>query len=281
MRNFIVDLRKNLTSGGFYLCVIMTIILLFAAEVHTELGSHNRYSVIRALMDFTPEERANEFDLCNVMVMNSACSGWLTLFVPIITAFCFVPRICAERDGNAVRFQIFRSSALKYHISQFFSGVISGGLAVALGYTVFCGIVCILFPDISEMSAFAAAMLDGNSFVFALKLLSIWLYGVFWSIPAMFCTSVLRNKYLIMCIPFFVKYGLSQTVLKLSMDAYADRENIDQKIVEFTQTADPDGLLRLNGCAYSGRILLLTGIISATLFAGYLIIRLNWRDRGA
>lgn len=281
MRSYIVGLKKNLTSGGFYLCVIMTIILLFAAEVHTELGSQNRYSVIRALMDFTPEARANEFELCNVMVMNSARSGWLTLFVPIITAFCFVPRICAERDSNAIRFQIFRSSALKYHISQFFSDVISGGLAVALGYAVFCGTICILFPGISEMSASAAAMLDGSSFVFVRALLNMWLYGVFWSIPSVFCTSVLYNKYLIMCIPFFVKYGLSQTVLKLSMEAYADWENVDQKIIEFTQIIDPDGLLWLNGGVYDGKTLLLSGITAAALFAGYLIIRLNWRDRGA
>ena len=161
-------------------------------------------TVFRALTDFSREELSANYELCNIMVVRNARNGWFTLFAPIITAFCFVPLMCAERDENAVRFQIFRTTKLKYSVTEFLSGVISGGLAITLGYVIFSGTVTLLFPNVSEMTDY-----------FPSAVLEMWLYGTFWSIPSMLCTSILRNKYLVMCIPFFVKYGLTQIYQKI------------------------------------------------------------------
>lgn len=281
LRSFYIDIKKIFMSGGFWLCLLMTTVLLFTATVYTDSDTQNRYSVIKALTDFTAEQRTKIFELCNVSVMRSAAEGWLSLFVPIITAFCFVPQFCAERDGNAVRFQIFRSSKLAHNLSRFFSGIISGGSAILLGYAVFCGAVYFLFPGISQMDEYTASTVEDMRFSFPLTLLSVWLYGVFWSIPSMFCTSILRNKYLIMCLPFFVKYALTQTVHKLYLNSTADFENIDSSMLEFANIVNPDGLLYAFEWVNGGRIFLLFGAAAAVFLTGYLIIRLNWRDQGA
>lgn len=172
-------------------------------------------TVFRALTDFSREELSANYELCNIMVVRNARNGWFTLFAPIITAFCFVPLMCAERDENAVRFQIFRTTKLKYSVTEFLSGVISGGLAITLGYVIFSGTVTLLFPNVSEMTDYAVQMLENAEFDFPSAVLEMWLYGTFWSIPSMLCTSILRNKYLVMCIPFFVKYGLTQIYQKI------------------------------------------------------------------
>ncbi|MGN0670890.1 MAG: hypothetical protein ACI4JZ_10110, partial [Oscillospiraceae bacterium] len=200
MRSFFVSLRKNVTSLGFWLCVGMTVLLLFAAEVYFDFGTQTRYSVFRALTNLSREELANHFELCSTTVIQNARGGWFTLFAPIIAAFCFVPTMCAEREQNAVRFQVFRTTKLNFHITQFLSGVISGGLAMALGYIIFAAAAFALFPSVSEMKS-AEMLQDVNFNLFELTL-GVWLFGAFWSIPAMFLTSVLRNKYLILCIPF-------------------------------------------------------------------------------
>ncbi len=281
LRSFYIDIKKIFMSGGFWLCLLMTTVLLFTATVYTDLGTQNRYSVIKALTDFTAEQQTKIFELCNVSVMRSATGGWLSLFVPIITAFCFVPQFCVERDGNAVRFQIFRSSRLVYSLSNFFSGIVSGGIAIMLGYGLFCSAVYFLFPTPSQMDEYSAMLIADMQFSFPLTLLSVWLYGVFWSIPSMFCTSILRNKYLIMCMPFFVKYALNQTVQKIYLNSTADFENIDPSMLEFANIVNPDGLLYAFGLINGWRIFLLFGIASAVFLTGYLIIRLNWRDQGA
>lgn len=280
MRLFFVSFRKIITSRGFWLCVGMTVLLLFAAEVYTDYSTQSRYSVFRALTSFSREELCAHQELCNVMVIQNARGGWFTLFAPIITAFCFVPTMCAEREENAIRFQIFRTSKLKYGISEFLSGMISGGTAVTLGYIIFCGAAAVLFPSVSQITGYEAEFLKDITFGFPKLVLGVWLFGAFRSIPAMFLTSVLRNKYLIMCIPFFAKYALSQTVQKLSQNAYADFENVDDAMLKFINTVNPDGLLWATYTANQAAALFF-GITAAVFFAMFIIITQKRGDCGA
>ena len=279
MRNFFVSFRKNTASPGFLLCVAMTVLLLFAAEVYYDFDTQTRYSVFRTLTYLTPDERAANYELFSKMVIKNACSGWFSLFAPIIAAFCFVPTVCTERGEKAVRFQIFRTTRLKYSLSQFFSGVISGGAAISLGYIIFAALVMGLFPDIGEMSEFAADVLLETTFDLPYQILKMFLFGAFWSIPAMFLTSVLNNKYLIMCIPFFLKYGLKQLHQKISQDAFSAVSS-DKNAIALANAINPDGILWVYN---ETRLVtwLVFGISAALMFAAFIIINRKRVDCGA
>lgn len=278
MRELVISFKKIITSRGFWLCVIMTVVLLFAAYLHTDYNTMNRYSAVRALMDFSAEELAEEFEFCNISVVQNARSGWFMMFSPIISAFCFVPLMTVEREENAMRFQIFRTSKLKYFVSEFFAGAISAGTATALGYAIFAAIAFPLFPSVSEMSDFAALMLEGTTFNFPALLLGMWCFGAFWSIPAMLLTSVLRNKYLIMCIPFFIKYGLTQTYQKISQNIFAG-EIPGAKTLKIINAVNPDGIIRID--EYNRiSVIILFSVSALIMFAGYLIISIKRSDCG-
>lgn len=281
MRELSVSFRKIMTSRGFFLCIGMTVLLLFTTAVYTDMTTQNRYSVIRALTDLTAEERSEHYELCRTTVMQGARGGWFTMFVPIITAFCFVPHICAERDSNAIRFQVFRSSKLKYNLTQFVSGTVAAGTAVLVGYTLFCGAVYLLFPAPSEYSGWNADIIASYGFSLPKLLLEIWLYGVFWGIPAMFCAAVMRNKYLIMCIPFFAKYALTQTVQMIQLNSVGDYENINLGLLNLASIVNPDGLLWIADQPDFKAPALFFGVTAAVFAAAYLIIGQNRRDSGA
>lgn len=281
MRNLFVSFRKILTSRGFRLCVGMTVVLLFSAEVYTDGATQSRYSVFRVITDIPSEEFASNYMLCDIMVIGNARFGWLSMFAPILAGFCFVPQMCAECEENAVRFQIFRSSKLKFSVTQFLSGIISGGTAIALGFIIFGGAVFLLFPSVSEMAEYEMFFLEGAEFCFPKNILEAWLFGAFWSIPAMFLTSVMSNKYLILCIPFFVKYALTQTVQKLSQNAAANFEGVDEATLKFTNIVHPDGLLYISNPAERLPKALFFSIIAAVLFGAYLIISRKRGDCGA
>lgn len=279
MRTLYVDFKKILTSSGFWLCILMTVLLLFFAEIHTDNTTLNRYSVIRGLTDFSREELAEEFEFCNISVVQNARSGWFMLFAPILGAFCFVPILTTEREENVLRFQIFRASRLKYYIAEFFAGVVSAGAATALGYAFFSAIVSPLFPSISEMSDFAKNMLESTELNFPKLLLGMWCFGAFWSAPAMLLTSILRNKYLIMCIPFFLKYGLTQTYQKISQNIYAG-EFPETKTLKILSAVNPDGIIWINEF---NRVPVITlfAILALILLAIYLIVSMKRSDCGA
>lgn len=279
MRNFIVSLRKIITSGGFWICVSGTIFLLFSAEIYFDYITQTRYSAFHVLTHFSREELSSRYELCSAVVAQNARSGWFTFFAPVLAAFCFVPTICTEREQNAIRFQIFRSSKLNFQISQFLSGVISGGLAMAIGYIIFAAAVMILFPGVSEMNDFSAEMFTGVNFNLLDLTFKVWLFGLFWSVPAMLLTSVLRNKYLIMCIPFFVKYGLDQTYQKLCQNSIS-QEKTDQNLLNFAIIINPNGLLWINaGNRLS--VSLMFGITAVIMFAAFVVIEQKRGDCGA
>lgn len=279
MRSFFLQLKRIVTSLGFWLCVGMAVLLLFAAEVYFDYATQTRYSVFRALTFFSHEELANNSELCSAAVVQKAQSGWFTLFVPIIASFCFVPTMCAEREEKAARFQIFRTTKLKYSISQFFSGVVSGGIAIALGYIIFAVFVMILFPNMNEINGFTADLMPDTSQNLLLLILKVLLFGAFWSFPAMFLTSVLRNKYLIMCIPFFLKYGLNQLYQKISESVFLSSE-INQNSIKFANAINPDGILWANDKTRLG-ISLVFGISAVLMFAAFVVIEQKRGDCGA
>lgn len=279
MRTFIITLRKFVTSYGFLICVGMAVMLLFSSEVYYDYDTQTRYSVFRTLMDFTFEERCARFELCSSSILKSAQGTWFTLFAPIIAAFCFVPTICTEREEKAARFQIFRTTRLNYCVSQFFAAVFAGGIAIMLGYSIFAAASQMLFPDISQMTEFAAEVLQGTTINIPLLIFKEFLFGAFWSIPAMFLTSVLNNKYLIMCIPFFLKYGLMQTYQKISQNAFS-LDGVDENARRLANAVNPDGILWIYDETRL-TVSLVFGISAAVMFAAFIIINRKRGDCGA
>lgn len=278
MKNFFVSIRKTVTSAAFPLCAVMVVVLMFTSDIYYDYGSNAYYSVFRALTDFTREELTAEFEFCSVNVIKNAQGAWFRLFAPIVAGFCFVPTICSEREEKAARFQIFRTSKLNYHISQFFSGVISGGLAVALGFAIFAAAAAMLFPSADQMAQSSTLMMQQTPLNLPLMVLQQFLFGAFWSIPAMLLTSIFNNKYIILCIPFFLKYGLTQLGQKLS-DAVLGAEQIDIDMMNLVNAANPDGILMV----YDGTRLmvwLIFGTLAALMFAAFIIISRKRVDCG-
>ena len=280
MRNISVMGRKIVTSWGFGFCVVMTTLLFIFADAYTDEITKEHFSVIRALTDMKYEERIQHSELCNLVLMYNSRGHWFTLFVPIIAAFCYVPMFTAEREGRAVRYEISRTSRVGFFTAEFFTGIILGGIAVTIGYLFFGLFAMNAFPSVSEMTADIGMLQNLEQEQFILKMaFQVFLYGVYWSIPAMFCTSFLRNKYLIMCIPFFVKYVWTQIYKKIADNAMNPNE-FDIEKIRLAERINPEGILWI----YDGTkldVILLFGISAASLFAAYLIIVLKRDDCGA
>ncbi len=255
--------------------------LLFSSEIFSETRNENRYSVIKALIMFDREDMLKNYELCDIMVMQNARSGWFSFFLPILTGFCFVPSICAERENNALRFWLVRSSRLKSDLAQYFSGIISGGFVTSFGYLIFCAAASAMFPDISEYDGSNNVFLNNFLFDFPKATLGMFLNGVFWSIPAMFGTCVSRNKYLILCVPTFIKYGFTQLRGKLSAVIYSPSDEINPILKKVMSSSDPDALMFIGDHPDFGWVLLVWGSLGIMFSVGFFIIQGKRSDCGA
>ena len=218
------DFYKIVTGYGMYLCVLFTIILCFGTSIHIDMMNNDQYSVIRSLISFDREFMLSSYDFISINVALKGAGSWLSMFIPIISAFAYIPLVCDESESKSIRNAVFRSSKLKFYLSRFITAVLSGGFAVMIGYMVFCGMVFILFPGIGEFPAetrefYIKYLSDvypstadlGIGSALVIKFAEIFVYGAIAAIPSILLTAVSKNKYVVLCIPFFIKYALTQT----------------------------------------------------------------------
>ncbi len=295
IRNIKTNFYKILTGYGFYVCIIFTFILCFNTDIYYDYASGDRYSAVMCLMKYDRDTMLSDTAFCSFEVMRQGVGSWLALFIPIIAAFAFIPLVCDEYEAKSVRYEIFRSPKSGYYISRYITACLCGGLAVMLGYALFTLAVYQLFPNINEYDPMLKnryvefhgisypEIAQENYGLFILKKMrDVFLYGVVNAVPAILLTGIIRNKYLVMCIPFFLKYAVDQTCAKLQSQAVEDYNNLDMGLLEISSVIDPDTIAYLAGTdnARMIKILIYNGGIILTAAVLYLIIQSRRHDCG-
>lgn len=297
IRNIKANLYKVLTGYGFYFCIAFTVVLCFSAQIYIDPVKNDKYSAFMALRTFDRDFMLKDTSFCSFNVIRSGTGGWLSMFIPIISAFAFIPIVCDEYEAKSVRFEVFRTSRLTYHTSRFVSACLSGGLAVVLGYGIFSALAYAFFPNISEFSPSDKEMfLEMTEFIYPeirkgivvpvlSILMHIFMYGALCAVPAIALTAVIRNKYLVLCIPFFIKYAVGQTMIKIMNEASSDYENINQKLIDLSVYLHPDALTyayqyRSLDNGYDIKIYLYSATLFVLAFGFYLFAQSRRYDSG-
>ena len=294
LRNIKTDFRKILSGYGFYLCIIFTCLLCFAAYIYEDGVTGNKYSVFRSLLTFDRQLMLDDTMFCSFEVVRNGAGNWLFLFVPIIASFAFVPLVCDEHEAKSVRFEVFRTNRFCYYTSRFMTGCLCGGLAVMIGFIIFVLVVHALFPSINayspelqtqykEMMAAIHIQISGTHYIqtIMVKVGGMFLYGMFWAAPIMMMTALIRNKYLVMCIPFFIKYGINQTCEKIRWRMLEDPEKVSTWLRRMTAFLDPDQLTDLAGSGSQiGEVLLYHGLLVLFFYIVYLVVQSRRVDCG-
>ena len=293
LNNIKADFKLIFENYGFYVCVAFTMILCLCGNAYHDMLKNENYSVITILTQFDREMLLSDTRFCSYEIIQNVSGDWFSMFLPIISAFTFVPLICDERESKALRNVIFRTSKISFYASKFISACLAGGLAVFIGYSVFAGFACIAFPGAGQYSKelqselmmqleYIYADIPHSSFAFltGLKLIEMFIYGAVCAIPAIFLTSIMKNKYLVLCIPFFAKYTLTQVCEKLMSNAWADIEHPDVLLGRMAKIFSPESVSKLFQSSDKQYILLYYGVLFVLLFAVYLVIQNRRLDCG-
>lgn len=295
IRNIKTNFYKILTGYGFYVCIIFTFILCFCTYIYNDYISGDRYSVVISLMNFDREFMLGDTTFCSFEVMRKGVGSWLSLFIPIISAFAFIPLVCDEYEAKSVRYEIFRSSRFGYDMAKYITACLCGGLAVMLGFALYALSVYLLFPNLNEYEQFQIDwyeemlvytypdMAQGRyDLIILKKLRDVFLYGVASAAPAILLTSLIRNKYLVLCIPFFIKYAMDQTCVKMQSQAMEDYNNIDTKLLEISSTIKPDAIAFITEVGNDQKIKLLIYNGALVLIAAvlYMVVQSRRHDCG-
>lgn len=273
------DLEKTLFSAGFLAAILVTFLLCFTENVYVEFSTMQSFSAFEVLIKFKRAFMESNSSFCSLLVLKSALSGYSAMFLPILASFPFVFSQSAERNSGNIRFSIFRAKRMKYYFSKFLCAVLCGGICVLLGvllfgifsFFAFPGLAC--YPDL-PLEFYAP---DGIFAEIAKKLFSTFLYGCVNTIPAFFLSSFCRNRYIILCVPFLMRFMLDTAINKIIVNARDDK--IFQTVFPFVPYA-PSQIPYLEAGSMLYSTIAVAVVFAALMLFGYIIIMERRTDKG-
>jgi hypothetical protein len=260
-------------------------VLLFASSViYMDFSKNDEYSVWLSLLTFDRAFMTEHIEFSSASILMNHNIGYLPMFISIVAAFAVVRQQCTEYDCGVMRFILIRTDNTKYHIANFVSGVLSGGVVTALGFIIYGIAIYLLFPQFDIYSeqmqqsqiefyqmCYGIAF-QTNCFLLVLQKIPImFLYGVFVSMPAVALTGITYNPYTTLCLPFFFHYVMIQLGIKMT-------ELSDSKVLYYIR---PSAWLEftIKDDLYIAILLRLFVLFCLAIF--YLLMRRSRPDRGA
>lgn len=212
--------KRMLCFPPFVVCCLLVTALEFTAGLYLVNGD-KQLSVMETLLTLSRDELKQRVSLSAFGAFQSGIGSWLMLFVPIAAALPFVALYRDEVSTGYLRLRICSIGRIRYCFVKFFSCFFAGGMTLAVGTALFGICVCFLFPPLSvydraSIDIFLEA-LNGSSvgMVIIKQFMVLFLYGGFWSITSFALLGFVHNKYLIVGIPFVIKYIWRETYFKL------------------------------------------------------------------
>lgn len=243
LRAILTELKKYTISLSFLICIGIAILLCFCSLFRITIDGSEQ-SVFDVMMSVSYEEKLADISLNCYSAFKAGHGEWFTLFIPVAAAFAFVPVVCDERSGGNIRLNISRIGKIRYCVAKATAAAVSAGLAIVIGYMIYGIVVFTTFPSpdmycVEEQSFIYASLGTAPLLSVTGLLVRLFIYGAVSALPALLLSAIIRNKFLVICIPFMMKYIFAQVYVKLVMDIIF----LDAELPPIVSVISPDSLL--------------------------------------
>ncbi len=240
-------LKAELKKLSFipYLILSISGIVLLCLSATGETDMSGKQISIFSLM-FQEQQANTDISKSALALWQAGIGGWLVVFAPMLLSMGYILLISEERRNGQIRFHILRSGNWKYCISKLCSGALAGGIVFLIGYALFGLLMLVRFPSIRTFSAEEQEILlmgSNISVVIIKKLIGVFLYGMFGSVFGIGVAIVFRDKYMLVCLPFMIKYIYQQILAKMAMDAMAAKA---YERLTWIETFQPENIMNIS-----------------------------------
>lgn len=240
-------LKAELKKISFipYLILSISGIVLLCLSATGETDMSGKQISIFSLM-FQEQQANTDISKSALALWQAGIGGWLVVFAPMLLSMGYILLISEERRNGQIRFHILRSGNWKYCISKLCSGALAGGIVFLIGYALFGLLMLVRFPSIRTFSAEEQEILlmgSNISVVIIKKLIGVFLYGMFGSVFGIGVAIVFRDKYMLVCLPFMIKYIYQQILAKMAMDAMAAKA---YERLTWIETFQPENIMNIS-----------------------------------
>lgn len=266
------ELLRMLCSVWFALGVCFTLALCFFSEIVT---GDETYTILQALQNMSRSAMAQEPQLETAVALRNAFSGYVTLFVPIVSALPMIQLLHVETQSGCKRFYMSRQSCREYYGNKWIAGMLSGALMMLIVAALFQGFMALRLPKVDNQALEMLGYDTGNKFLDLAKVyIGIFVYGAFSVIPAIMVSSFTNNFYFVVCLPFMVSYFWDVAISAIA--AFIRAHQIGDVFSNITELLFSRAYLTI---AESGWDLLVGGGRAAVLLTALLLIYCCYLNR--
>lgn len=189
-----------ISNYTFILAVIATAMVNISGTVVTEAVTSKSYNLIQLMFmnDTRKSELVEMYNITFSRIFLSGSQGNLWMFASIFASAPFVILMCSAKKNNNIRFEIYRMGKKKYVMTKGIAALLVGGLVMCFGYGIFSLTLKCILP--------AGVKLSGV--IITKRFIEMFLYGMSSVIFTFVLSGLMRNKYLVLCIPFMANYLL-------------------------------------------------------------------------
>lgn len=192
-----IYIKRTVLNKKYWLSSLAALVLLLCCTLYINPENGQKYLFISAFYNKDIIERIHlgAIDLKSIFLGYD--SGYLWMFASIIVNFpCLI-------NQKTERFLIFRTGKNRYIFGKYFSNLILSGFMMTISYFIFL-IICMILVKENLFDIYAFK-----------KLVSVFLWGMYMAIPGLILSEYIRNKYLILCIPFVINYFMCTFITKI------------------------------------------------------------------
>ena len=206
----------------YWLAILSALVLLLCSVIYTDPLSGQKYTFLSLFYveDMQMLLQYGELSMHDIL-MEYGISNYLYMFCPIIVG---IPCILTQK---VERFELFRTSKNRYFLYKYVSNLVLGGCIMLTAHLLFDFVGTALAYVIAAMAETPFAQISIWDSYLAQKLVSVFCEGMRNALPGILLAEFLRNKYLILCIPFVWNYfvtmfvGSSSSILLLVVEILA------------------------------------------------------------
>jgi len=201
-------LRRVWKNKIYWRAVLSALVLLLCSVIYTEPTTGESFTFL-SLFYYEDMQARLGYGAVSLrdIFMGYNVSNYLWMFAPIIVG---IPCVLNQRTE---RFVLFRGSKNGYFMSKYISNLVLGGgiLVLAQVLFIFVGMGLVQYLNIvKQMDITSEPFWDSYM---AQHLWDVFCDGVLNTIPGILLAEFIRNKYLILCVPFVWNYLLNMFLM--------------------------------------------------------------------
>lgn len=192
------ELYKIVTNYTFGIAVVGLTLIIMSGTVVTEVATATDYNFFQMVF-MQGEKRKEMMEMYNITFERIFCTGtqgYLWMFASVFVSAPFVMMMCSAKKNSNIRFELFRSGKTEYVLGKCFASLICGGLVMSLSYALFSLGIRFVFPTGDALEIFD----------YVKRFAELFLYGMTGTYITYILSGFMRNKYLVLCLPFMINY---------------------------------------------------------------------------